>query len=292
MIVSYHPLFEGDIHRLAAGRDPAPDDEARIREARAVILPQGCRESWYRLAKNLCPNVFPNYDARFQYPGKTGQIRLFRESGVRHPKTRIFPGLASLEAESGLEFPPVPMPFVFKFDWGDEGRTVFRVAVAEDWAMVIELAGLYETTGQRGFIIQEYIPADGRSLRVAVVGNQRIAYWRVMNRGDRFAAGVGKGAEIDPDSDPELRGNAVAAANAFCRHTGVNLAGLDLLFSTDPSVADTRIPLFIEINYYFGRSGLDGSEGYYRLLIREILAWLEAIGLGDRPFRKSQIGPF
>lgn len=278
MIVSYHPLFEGDVHGLAAGRDPASDDAARMRDARAIILPQGCRESWYRLAKNLCPNVFPNYDARFRHPGKTGQILLFQESDVPHPKTRIFPDLAALEFDSGLEFPPVPMPFVFKFSWGDEGRTVFRIADTDDWSIVIKQAGRYETTGQSGFLIQKYIPTDGRSLRVAVVGNRRIAYWRVADRGDRFAASVGSGAKIDYDSDPELQENAIVAANAFCKHTGINLAGLDMLFPTDPSLVDTRIPLFIEINYYFGRSGLGGSEGYYRLLIREIRAWLEAIG--------------
>jgi ribosomal protein S6--L-glutamate ligase len=33
-------------------------------------------------------------------------------------------------------------------------------------------------------------------------------------------------------------------------------------------------PLFLEINWIFGRRGLGGSEGFYRILIPEIHRWL------------------
>ena len=72
MILSFHPCYEADSNILCAGRDPDEKDLAAIRAADAVILPQGCREALYLLARQNCSYVFPDYDARFQYPGKTG----------------------------------------------------------------------------------------------------------------------------------------------------------------------------------------------------------------------------
>jgi ribosomal protein S6--L-glutamate ligase len=37
----------------------------------------------------------------------------------------------------------------------------------------------------------------------------------------------------------------------------------------------------LEINYFVGRSGLGGSEGYYRILEAEVSAWL---GERRKPF--------
>jgi ribosomal protein S6--L-glutamate ligase len=288
MIVSYHPLYEGDVYGLAAGRDPDPEDEARMRAATGVVLPQGCRESWYRAARRHCPNVFPDYGARFRYPGKPGHIRLFRDLGVPHPPTRLFEDLPALEARvpNHRTHPPLAPPFVVKFAWGDEGRTVFRISNGTDWRRVLDLARRFESTGQRGFLAQRLVPCGGRSLRVVVIGNRRTAYWRVADENGPFGAGVGDGARIDPVSDPDLRRRAVDAADALCRRTGINLAGLDVLFSTDPAVADPSTPLFIEINYFFGRRGIGGSERFYRILIEEIRRWAEGLG----PARRREAG--
>ena len=82
MILSFHPLFEADQNRLCAGRDPGKEELEAIRRADAVILPQGCRESLYFMARKACPHIFPNYDARFAYPEKIGQVQLFQENRV------------------------------------------------------------------------------------------------------------------------------------------------------------------------------------------------------------------
>jgi ribosomal protein S6--L-glutamate ligase len=63
---------------------------------------------------------------------------------------------------------------------------------------------------------------------------------------------------------------------AFCDRTGINLAGFDLIF---PSGSDRPKPLFLEINYFFGRRGLGGSERYYRLIDRAIRRWLSSLDL-------------
>ena len=80
---------------------------------------------------------------------------------------------------------------------------------------------------------------------------------------------------IDMDSDPALRDKAVRCVKDFCSVTGINLAGFDLLFSAD---AKPTLPLFLEINYYFGRRGLGGSETFYSLLESEIEQWIESLG--------------
>jgi len=79
MILSYHPCFEADKNLLCAGREPDADDLTAIKSADAVILPQGCYQSLYEMARNNCSHVFPNFDARFKYTGKIGQARFFQE---------------------------------------------------------------------------------------------------------------------------------------------------------------------------------------------------------------------
>ena len=90
MILSFHPCFSGDRQIFCAGREADEKDLAAIRSADAVILPQGCRPSLHAMARENCPHVFPNYDARFAYPRKSGQVSLFRRIGVSHPRTEIY----------------------------------------------------------------------------------------------------------------------------------------------------------------------------------------------------------
>lgn len=266
MILSFHPMFEADRNILCAGRDPGDTELAAIRSAKAVILPQACRESLYRMARRNCPNVFPNYDARFDYPGKIAQIRLFEEKNVPHPETFCYRTVDELTFLPSTLF----FPLVFKFDWGGEGDTVFPVSSDSELRYRLAQARKYEKTGQTGFMLQEYIPFQYRSLRVAVIGSRFISYWRVQSNPDVFHANLSKGAVIDHVSDPELRDKAVAVLREFCMETGIDFAGFDFLFSLD------NIPLFIEINYFFGREGLGGSESFYRILDDEIRNWLES----------------
>jgi len=279
MILSFHPLYEADQNILCAGRDPGQEELAAIKTARAVILPQGCRESLYVMARQNCPHVFPNYDKRFEFPDKIGQARLFQNMGVPHPHTRSYASVAAFQkidthAESIPEF---PFPFVFKFDWGGEGDNVFLVKSPLDLEKLINRAISYEKTGQYGFLVQEYIPAQGRSLRVVVIHQAFISYWRQQESQTLFYTNIKKGAVLEPDQDPLVQEKAVAAATVFCSHSGINLAGFDFLYS-EPTLKRGRIePLFLEINYFFGRKGLGGSEAYYKILHQEIDRWIQRV---------------
>jgi ribosomal protein S6--L-glutamate ligase len=278
MILSYHPCFEADKNQLCAGRKPGPDDLAAMLAADAVILPQGCYESLYTMARNNCKHVFPNFDAKFKYKGKIGQTQLFQNINAAHPKTEIHLNMDAFSKHYGgsPEKPSFDFPFVFKFDWGGDGDHVYLIQSVTNFSKVLELAIKYETSGQKGFIIQEYISANNRSLRVVVIGQTIVSYWRVQRDTDHFLSNVSKGAMIDYDTEPDLQKTAIKSVKNFCSQTRINLAGFDILFS---SQAKVKIPLFLEINYFFGRKGLGGSEKFYDILTKEIMKWIESLGL-------------
>lgn len=278
MILSFHPLFEADKNIICAGRKPDANDLSAINAADAIILPQGCYKSLFEMARDNCPNVFPDYEARFKFPGKIGQIRLFQKEKAAYPRSNICLNVGDFLNKSN-KLPgklPFDFPFVFKFDWGGEGETVYLIKSAAQLQEIIQKANMFERTGQPGFIIQEYIPSQNRSLRVVVIGKEVISYWRFQDDLQSFHTSIAKGASIDTDSDPDLQEMAVKSVKIFCQKTGINLAGFDLLFSTEQ---ETAKPLFLEINYFFGRRGLGGSEKYYQLLEAEIHRWIKNIGL-------------
>ena len=283
MILSFHPIFEGDKNIICAGRDPDDNDLAAVKTADAVILPQGCRQSLYEMARNNCVHVFPNYDAKFKYPGKVGQIHLFQETNVPHPKTRTCPQTSDIRHQtSSLSF-----PFVFKFDWGGEGDNVFLIKSIGEFQDILEKADAFEKTGQTGSLIQEYIPFQNKTLRVVVIGETILSYWRIQENTKKFCVSLAEGAIIDAEADPESQAEAMASVRDFCKKTGINLAGFDFLFSSssppqagkqeDESGDEMRMPLFLEINYFFGRRGLGGSERFYELLEREIRKWIDTL---------------
>ena len=273
MVVSFHPLFKADLNLICAGREPGAGDLSAIRRARAVILPQGCPHPLYRMARENCPHVFPNYDARFRYPAKIGQIRLFRETSTPHPPTEIFQNTSAYQRRyPGGQHPPFPV--VLKFDWGGEGDTVFLVQSPADLEDLLAHARRCEASGQNGFILQQFIACGNRSLRVIVIGEYLLSYWRTQAEEDIFQANLSKGAKIDLASDPALKQKAEGWAAQFCRRAGINLAGLDVLFAQeDPR----QQPLLLEINYFFGRVGLGGSEAFYRILRKEVRKWLNRV---------------
>ncbi len=275
MILSYHPIIEGDENIICAGRAPDEGDRAAIARAAAVILPQGCGAALYNLARANCPHVFPNLDIRFSYPGKRGQITLFRELGVAHPPTELFGSLAEFDPHACA----IRLPAVIKLDWGGEGQTVFRVCDPAALAAALARVGACESTGQGGFLAQQLIAGQHRSLRVTAIGARRIAYWRIQTAPERFGTSVAAGARIDHEADPHLQAAAVAVVDQFCRQTGLQLAGFDFLFDSQALQAGRVQPLLLEINYFFGRRGLGGSEAYYRVLRAEIDHWLLGLGL-------------
>ena len=278
MIPSFHPNIVADKNILCAGRLPNDEDLAVICRAKAVILSQGCSETLYRMCRKHCAHVFPNYDAKFDFPGKLGQCRLFQKTGEPFPQTYSFETLSSYYAQYGRDVRSCPLKFpcVLKFDWGGEGEGVFFLKTPEALQKALHKTEVAEKSGQKGFLLQEYIPSQGRSLRVVVIEDDLYSYWRVQEDSSEFLTSLKAGAVIDHETDAELQDAGVAVVKGFCLKTGIDLAGFDLLFASDKKGA---VPLFLEINYFFGRRGLGGSFKYYELVDKGVKAWLDKLGL-------------
>ena len=273
MIVSFHPVFEADQNVICAGREPDAHDLAAIKAANAVILPQGCRQSLYQMATTNCRHVFPNYVARFDYPGKIGQIHLFQKLGTAHPQAETYASLEIFNQQYGENPKDIAfeLPCVFKFDWGGEGETVYLIHSREDLKNVLQKAAVFERSGQKGFLLQKYVPTQGKTLRVVVIGQSLISYWRIQKNADAFRSSVSQGARIDARWAPERQKAAKVFVKNLCSKTGINLAGFDVIFAP---VTEHIKPLVLEINYFFGRRGLGGSDAYYEILKNEIDKWL------------------
>jgi ribosomal protein S6--L-glutamate ligase len=273
MIASLHPCITKDLNILCAGRSLTDREKNKLAGARAVIVPQGVTAEVYRECRRLVPHIFPYYDLRFPLEGKIGDALLFQCYQRPHPKTlifknhqalfRVYPEAVSLAAHlSGF-------PLVLKADRGGEGAFVFLVSSQEELMEKLSLIPPGE-----GFILQEKIDHGGRDLRVVVLFDTFYAYWRVQPDPELFLTNQSQGAQIVHQGDDPLKQRAIAAVQGFCRQTGINLAGFDILFSRNKNPGT---PLFLEINYYFGRKGLGGSLRFYDLLQGAVDRWLATL---------------
>lgn len=267
MILSFHPIIPGDKNIICAGRDPGEAEIAAIQEALAVILPQGCRESLHRMARENARHVFPNYDSRFRYPGKTGQAEMFSAFFAPHPASMVFRSVAAWKSMGGKQ--PFGFPFVFKHDWGGEGSGVRLIRDQNDLDEALNKALAAENGGDFGFLLQEYVPCGHKSLRVVVIHQELVSYWRIGRPGEPMMGGLAQGAAINFDADPQLMAQAEGLVRDLCGKTGINLAGFDLIFPESGAG-----PLFLEVNWFFGRKGLGGSDGYYKILEKNVRAWI------------------
>jgi ribosomal protein S6--L-glutamate ligase len=275
MILSYHPILEGDIWRLCAGRDPDEEDFELMSRAGAILLPQGRHFKLYSAASKYCTHVFPDYYCRYAYPGKIGDIQLFKELDLPHPKTFTFTSVCSCPEKF---WQTIPYPAVLKNNYGGEGRLVSLAYNQKEARETLEMYAKMEQSGFSGFLVQEFIPAQSRTLRVVVMGERYYAYWRVQPDTDNFLHNIQAGAIIDHDSDPELQAMGIDVVKKLACKSGINLAGVDLLFP-ETDVTGKAEALLLEINYYFARKGLGGSDRYYELLQEAVEEWLQNRGL-------------
>jgi ribosomal protein S6--L-glutamate ligase len=271
-ILSMHPVIEGDVFYWDRGVWDRNLFES-IKNARAIILPQTVGKELYCLCAEMCPHVFPDYSLRFQWEGKMGDTLAFWTYGVNHPHTLVFPKVETLLGEHpSMEHrvPELPSyPFVLKGNGGGEGRQVWLVENEADLEGKLETLLQFELQGRSGFVIQEFIEALERDLRVVVIGDQIFSYWRTAQG---FLHNVAQGGGLDAVSDQDLQAAGREKVREFCGRSGINLAAFDLIFP-----AGENDPVFLEINYTFGRRGLGGSEEFYLLLRQAVDKWLQVV---------------
>lgn len=261
--LSMNPLvhLEENLPNLAPVE--APEVASKIRAARGVVMPRGITRKRYRKIAAMAQNWFPNLDAKYDYSGKTKQAVLFQRLKIRHPRTILYSNPQVLLDAEGKVL-PLDYPFVLKGDNGGGGSTVFPVCCRKDL-----IDGLHRLPAEEPLLIQRWVNHGGMDLRVVVVGAKMVSYFRVG--GENFYNNVCRGGRMHPEIFPELQDRGMAAVARFCHLAGINLAGFDLMFP------DEGPPVFIEINFNFGRKGLGGTPGFRKLFKEAVELWQQGI---------------
>ena len=277
MILSFHPCIVADVQIILGDRTLNSNDYELIRDAEAVILPQSCSYDFYQACRDACPLLFPNYDVRFRYPGKIGQSLLFEELHCPHPETKQWYSVEEFkEVHSRRKELPHGIPFLIKADRSHEAEGIFLIDNQVALESSLENLILLEKSGFSGFVSQALIRSGGNVLRVVILGKKMQSYWKRPMQPGTLVTTIRHGAKIDRRWKTDLQRKGRREARDFSSATGMNLAALDFIFALTESAP---CPLFLEVNYYFGRRGLGGSLNYYRLLYEALQEWLKENGL-------------
>lgn len=234
--------------------------EALIRGATGVLMPKYFTPSRYRRIRELARAHFPSYDVRYAYRGKASQIELFRRHGYPHPETRIFGSPGEAEASLAATGMPRPLPFVLKGDLGGGGSAVFPVESRQAY-----LEGLDRLPPNQPVLVQEWVEAGGKDLRVVFMADQECSYFRVG--GESFYNNVSKGARIEPELEPARQRSGRRLARRLAEEIGIDLAAFDVIFPVSGP------PQLLEINFLFGKKGLGGLRGYNRMFEKAVQGW-------------------
>lgn len=276
MILSFHPCFAADVQIIFGDRNLNSDDLASIQKAEVIILPQSCSFDLYQACNNSSALVFPNYEVRFQYPGKIGQSLLFKKLRFPHPETVEWPSVERFRKEytKGGDFPH-RIPFLIKTNESHEAEGIYIITGKKALDSSLDFITRLERSGSPGFISQELIPSEGNVLRAVILGKRIITYWKRPESPGQIVTTISRGAKIEMGWRTDLQEEGKIQALKFSEAANINLAAIDFVFDfTQPNPP----PLFLEINYYFGRRGLGGSLNYYRLLAKAIQEWLKVNG--------------
>jgi len=283
MILSFHPCFDADVQIIIGDRPLSSDDIELIRKAKAVILPQGRTKDLYDACIKSNALIFPSHEMRFKYQGKTGQNVLFKHFGCPHPATLCWSSVWEFKKEyKGQNLFPHKLPFLVKADKAHESEGVYLVKDKVSMSEALDYLTNRERSGISGFVTQAYIASDGNVLRAVIIGRNVITYWKRSYKPEKAITSINRGAIIDHDWEPDIQEKGRVQAQSLFRKTGINLAAIDFIF---PFTEKEPEPLFLEINYYFGRRGLGGTKNYYRLLHEAIQDWLSEAGFDPKLVR-------
>lgn len=273
MILSFHPCFSAHQQIVLGDRALNKADLEAIQRADAVILPQARSENFVKLCLRAGKPTFPNYEMRYEYRGKVGQTKLFDMLQLPHPESACFKDVEAFKSDvhEDLNFPSI-----LKDNLSHEAHGIFMVTDSASLDAALEQMALRQTSENRGFVIQRLIPTSGNVLRAVIIGQKIVTYWKRPHQEGQFITTISRGARIDRDWKPTLQEQGRHEAQILARKTGINLAAVDFVFDFS---TQNPVPLFLEINYYFGRRGLGGMEAYYGMLYRAIQEWLTSLGL-------------
>lgn len=274
MILSFHPCIIAEHQIILGSRDLSCHDLDLIKSSSIIILPQGCSKELYETCRKSSAILFPDYGARFKYTGKIGQNSLFEETATPHPKTCYWNSIDRFRQGVQASLPH-GFPFLIKTDMGHESDGVFLVSDMESLESALKRISLCNGKDFRGFLSQDLVNSGGNVLRVVKIGNRTESFWKRPEKPGQVITNISKGGRIDGEWRKDLQEKGRNMVQQFCTVTKINLAAFDLIFALDQEMPE---PLFLEINYFFGRQGLGGSYRFYGMLFKALREWLREMG--------------
>ena len=179
MILSFHSCFLADTQVILGDGTLDAHDRRHIEAADVIILPQTCPLELYQACNKTSALLFPNYDARFKYPGKIGQSRLFKERAFPYPRTQPWPSVKAFRDIHAKDSPLLREgPFVIKADKAHEAEGVHIVQDPTGLDSALKAMERLEGSGLSGFVSQEWIETEGNVLRVVIMGKSLRSYWK------------------------------------------------------------------------------------------------------------------
>jgi ribosomal protein S6--L-glutamate ligase len=174
---------------------------------------------------------------------------------------------------------PHEFPFVVKDDESHEAEGVFVVTDLKSLEAALDFLTLKEGGENNGFITQDFVPSEGNVLRSVIMGEQIVTYWKRPAKQGRSLPPSAKGLVLTMTGSRPFRKRGECRRRSLARRTGINLAAVDFVFDFSKENPE---PLFLEINYFFGRRGLGGMDAYYRLLFRPFKSGYRELGLNPK----------
>ncbi|MFC4403397.1 ATP-grasp domain-containing protein [Gracilibacillus xinjiangensis] len=209
-----------------------------IREADLILFP----ETWQvtTLVYGLRKKIFPSIETIQIGSNKIEMTRaLWSVSKPFVPYTEI---LASTASNILKVLETFPFPFVAKEAKNSMGNGVFLIETKEQF---LDYANHNDI-----LYVQEFLPNDGKDLRVCIVGeNIHAAYWRVGQEGE-FLHNVAQGGDICFHFIPE---DALDLVKNVANALNINHAGFDILVSKGKYY-------ILEFNVLFGNQGLFNQD--------------------------------
>ncbi|UCE64492.1 MAG: hypothetical protein JSU59_04945, partial [Nitrospirota bacterium] len=173
MILSFHPCFDADVQVVLGNRSIDGHDLDLIGRAESIILPQTCSRELYEACSKSGANLFPNYALRFKYPGKIGQIDLFKKLHCPFPETLCWSGVEDFKRTHGRGDPfPHRPPFLIKENNAHEGTGIHFVEDRSALSIALNELAVKETEGESGFITQAFVSTGGNALRAVIIGKR------------------------------------------------------------------------------------------------------------------------
>lgn len=285
LIVSFHPMIAADrTIVLESRRALNRSDVLAVSRAEAVLMPLAPRPDVYALVAGLGKPMFPNPAVYLSLDGKIGNQRLFNALGLPHPQAITFAcvddALKAWQDNSG-ELLSLGTPLVAKGAGGGMGDNVFLVNTTDELARVARRIDTRCQNGPDGLLLQQFIDCGGTDLRVVILGDDHRAYWRHGADG-QWRSNLSQNGTADFDSRPGEMAAGVALARRLADAAGLDMAGVDVLMPPGER------PLLLEINFFFGRSALGGTDAFLQMHMAAVHRWLAGRGIDPERVSLSQ----